>query len=457
MNVQDFQVIILAGGDGERLSPLCDAIPKPLLNVVNKPLISFPLDLAIAAGFTTILVVTIAKHKAPLEAFVLQYAELKQVTIQLFVVADDTDSADALRSVGQHVTKDFVLLSCDLVTSVDLSQVLNKHRSSNATCTMLLKHLVKKDAKDTSFKHEKQQTEYIGFNPADDRILFFSSSGEVEHNLKFKRGMLFSRPNMQLTTALLDCHLYIFSHWVIDFLSAKPQIQSIKHELVPLLVNQQLRKLHADGTWGHTGYRPPVLGSKLVDERNLPDQDPDILQTFQQDMRHLNITGCNSNDVIRCHAFLLPAETDKYCFRINYLSTYFDANKELMKRGLFRTPVPQLPPKVQVGEECIIAPSFASQEQVTIKASVIGANVVIGNRVRIVNSVVLDGTVVGSGTTVTNCLIASTLERPTKLGERCALKDCQTSAGVVLEDGTEATDEQFRQDEDWEEQEAQED
>lgn len=30
--------------------------------------------------------------------------------------------------------------------------------------------------------------------------------------------------------------------WVVDFLQKKPAVTSLKHELIPLLVNQQLRR-----------------------------------------------------------------------------------------------------------------------------------------------------------------------------------------------------------------------
>lgn len=48
--------MILAAGRGERMRPLSDALPKPLLEVGGKPLIVWQLERLVAAGFTDIVI-----------------------------------------------------------------------------------------------------------------------------------------------------------------------------------------------------------------------------------------------------------------------------------------------------------------------------------------------------------------------------------------------------------------
>jgi translation initiation factor eIF-2B subunit gamma len=43
-------------------------------------------------------------------------------------------------------------------------------------------------------------------------------------------------PKVTLTKGLLDSHVYIFKHSVLDLLAAYPQIESVREELVPWLV-----------------------------------------------------------------------------------------------------------------------------------------------------------------------------------------------------------------------------
>ena len=46
------QAMILAAGRGERMRPLTDAAPKPLLEVQGKPLMQWPMEALAAGGFT---------------------------------------------------------------------------------------------------------------------------------------------------------------------------------------------------------------------------------------------------------------------------------------------------------------------------------------------------------------------------------------------------------------------
>lgn len=48
--------MILAAGRGERMRPLSDAIPKPLLGVHGKPLISWQIERLVAAGFDDLVI-----------------------------------------------------------------------------------------------------------------------------------------------------------------------------------------------------------------------------------------------------------------------------------------------------------------------------------------------------------------------------------------------------------------
>ena len=52
------KAMILAAGRGERMRPLTDTIPKPLLMVQGKPLMQWPLEALARAGFTEVVVNT---------------------------------------------------------------------------------------------------------------------------------------------------------------------------------------------------------------------------------------------------------------------------------------------------------------------------------------------------------------------------------------------------------------
>ena len=46
-------------------------------------------------------------------------------------------------------------------------------------------------------------------------------------------------PHFTMHCKLLDTHLYIIQHWLLDYLSEQKSISSIKGELIPHLVRRQ--------------------------------------------------------------------------------------------------------------------------------------------------------------------------------------------------------------------------
>ncbi len=50
------KAMILAAGRGERMRPLTDRVPKPLLEIAGKPLIQYTIEQLVAAGFTDLVI-----------------------------------------------------------------------------------------------------------------------------------------------------------------------------------------------------------------------------------------------------------------------------------------------------------------------------------------------------------------------------------------------------------------
>lgn len=59
--------------------------------------------------------------------------------MDLQIVDAEIETAEVLRAIKSRITKDFVVISGDLITDVKLYHLADVHRINDATCTILLR------------------------------------------------------------------------------------------------------------------------------------------------------------------------------------------------------------------------------------------------------------------------------------------------------------------------------
>lgn len=111
------QAVIMAGGRGERLMPLTENTPKPLLKVGNKAIIQYNVDLLNQYGIKKI-VITINY----LGSLIRQYFDTTNQNEQVFMVEEPAPlgTIGSLALAKKHISKDVLLMNSDLLTNIDL-------------------------------------------------------------------------------------------------------------------------------------------------------------------------------------------------------------------------------------------------------------------------------------------------------------------------------------------------
>ena len=131
------KTIILSAGQGRRLLPLTENLPKCLLPIGGKPIIEWQIDALLAAGIHDITVVTGFKSSL-IEALLQSYANRAKINTifnPFFEVADNLASCWIARSA---MDCDFLLLNGDTIfDKALLIQVLN---SVSAPITLSVSH-----------------------------------------------------------------------------------------------------------------------------------------------------------------------------------------------------------------------------------------------------------------------------------------------------------------------------
>lgn len=128
--------IIMAGGQGSRLMPLTRTRPKPMVELLGRPVIDFVKDAMVEAGATDI-VVTTGYRGEQLETHV---ASWNQSGLNASVNQESTPMGTA-GSVGllrDRITGTVIVGSGDAVASFDVGALVEAHRSHGAKVTMAL-------------------------------------------------------------------------------------------------------------------------------------------------------------------------------------------------------------------------------------------------------------------------------------------------------------------------------
>lgn len=124
--------MILAAGRGERMRPLSDAKPKPLLEVGGKPLIARQIERLVAAGFAN-LVINVAHLGAAIEG-ACGDGRAFGATIRYSCEAEPLEVAGGIASAMPLLDREVTLVvSGDLYTAFDYASLLPRLAAMKAT------------------------------------------------------------------------------------------------------------------------------------------------------------------------------------------------------------------------------------------------------------------------------------------------------------------------------------
>lgn len=98
----EFQAILLAGGEGERLYPLNRGTPKAMLPIANEPMIYYPLTYLEKNGFKQVIIVVQKQQAKQVDHYVKEIYKGK-IIATIEVIEEDTDSLHALLKIRNKI------------------------------------------------------------------------------------------------------------------------------------------------------------------------------------------------------------------------------------------------------------------------------------------------------------------------------------------------------------------
>lgn len=133
------KAVVMAGGDGARLRPLTIGRPKPMVPVVNKPVMGHILDLLKSHGITEVIV-TLRYLASVIQDF---FGDGSNLGMKITYVVEDSPlgTAGSVKNAAAYLDETFLVISGDALTDFDLSHIIRTHKERNVLATLTLTHV----------------------------------------------------------------------------------------------------------------------------------------------------------------------------------------------------------------------------------------------------------------------------------------------------------------------------
>ncbi|MFN5118567.1 MAG: sugar phosphate nucleotidyltransferase [Cyanobacteriota bacterium] len=256
------KAMILAAGKGTRVRPITHTTPKPMIPILQKPVMEFLLELLRQHGFDEIMV-NVSHLAEEIENY---FRDGQRFGVQIAYsfegrIEDGELIGEALGSAGglkriqtfQPFFDDtFVVLCGDALIDLDLTEAVRRHKEKGAMASLITKRV------------PREQVSSYGVVVTDEegRVLSFQEKPSIE----------------EAASDMINTGIYIFEPEVFDFIPAG-EACDIGSDLFPKLV-------HAKAPF----YALP-MEFEWVDIGKVPDYWQAIRSVLQGDVRQVQIPG----------------------------------------------------------------------------------------------------------------------------------------------------------------------
>ncbi len=229
------RAIVLVGGFGTRLRPLTNSIPKQMLPIVNRPMIEHVLDHLAAHGIGEAVLSLGYRPDAFREAY--PASRHGDVELTYAVEPEPLDTAGAIRFAADHAGVDdtFVVCNGDVLTDLDIADLVARHRAAGATGTIAL--------------HRVADPSAFGVVPTD-------SDGRVQAFVE-------KPPPGEAPTDAINAGTYVLEPAVLERIAAGEPVSIERVTFPEMVAAGELYAFVSDTYWIDTGTPATYLQAQL--------------------------------------------------------------------------------------------------------------------------------------------------------------------------------------------------
>ena len=131
------KAILLAGGKGTRLRPLTIHTPKPIVPIFNRPFLHYQIDLLKQVPEIDEVILSLNYQPRRIEEI---FGDGSDVGIRIRYVVEPAPlgTGGAIKYAGDKLTESVVVFNGDVLTQINLGEVIALHRARHARATIVL-------------------------------------------------------------------------------------------------------------------------------------------------------------------------------------------------------------------------------------------------------------------------------------------------------------------------------
>ncbi|HAH19195.1 HAD-IIIA family hydrolase [uncultured Eubacterium sp.] len=130
------KIVIMAGGKGTRIASINSEVPKPMIEILGKPILEYQVEVLKKQGFNDYIFVI--GHLGHVIKDYFDDGSKFGVSIEYIVEEEPLGTAGALYYLKDRIKDDFVLLNGDIIFDVDIDRFYNYHKDHNGLATILV-------------------------------------------------------------------------------------------------------------------------------------------------------------------------------------------------------------------------------------------------------------------------------------------------------------------------------
>lgn len=187
--------VVLAGGQGTRLRPLTQKIPKPLVPVANVPLIVWTLEKIRSSGIKRVVILS-GQNSLDLGVW-RQHLSQGGLDIEFLREPSPLGTGGALALAAEQYTGTLLCCNGDLIWDFDLKEAMSQHEGLGARITVVVREILDPSRYGLLVSDEKGRVKAWLEKPSPEQIKLLSSPHRINAGFYMLDSRLFSEFGFQ--------------------------------------------------------------------------------------------------------------------------------------------------------------------------------------------------------------------------------------------------------------------